>query len=360
MHIPDGMLDTKTFATMWAGAVAGLGYAAYWTRKHFDSSKVVLMAVLAALVFALQMLNFPIAGGTSGHFGGGALAGILLGAWPGAIVMTGVLLVQALLFGDGGVTTLGANIVNMGVIPCFVGTLSYQLSQRIGKGSISKIAGAAAGAFLAVVCSSVAVAIELWASGSAQFIAALSAMAFWHVLIGIGEAVVTGGIIAYVAKARSQILEESAQGSKASTRSVVTVLAVLTLAAAGLSFLASSHPDGLEYVYFEMGIGTAPIPEETLIPAPIPDYVLPGVENEALSVIGAGIIGAIITGALIWAIALGFSRRKRHGDDSGSSDSDGADNDVKASAGGTNAGPAGSCPKCLEESPAFIDHQGRR
>jgi len=303
------MLDTKTFSTLWVGAGAGIAYAAYWIRKNFDSSKVVLMAVMAALIFALQMLNFPIAGGTSGHFAGGALAGIMLGAWPGAIVMTGVLVIQALFFGDGGITTLGANIVNLGIIGCFAGALIYQLFQRISRSYISKITGAFVGALIAVVSSSVFVALELWISGSAQFTAALTAMVFWHTIIGIGEGVITGGIIAYVAKVRPQILEEGVQNSKGSLKSVVVVFSILALLAAGLSFLASAYPDGLEYVYFEMGIGTAPVAEETLIPALMPSYLLPGVSNELFSSIGAGIVGTLVTGALIWAAALGLSRK---------------------------------------------------
>jgi len=308
VHIPDGMLDTKTFGTLWVGAAGGIAYASYWIRKNFDSSKVVLMAVMAALIFALQMLNFPIAGGTSGHFAGGALAGIMLGAWPGAIVMTGVLLIQALFFGDGGITTLGANIVNLAIIGCFAGSLIYQLFQRISKGSASKIAGASVGAFLAVVLSSVAVALELWASGSAQFLAALTAMVFWHTIIGIGEGIITGGIIAYVVKVRPQILEEGAQNSKGTFKSVALVFGVVALIAAGLSFLASAYPDGLEYVYHEMGIGTAPIAEASLVPAPLFEYMLPGVQNNLLARIGAGIVGTLVAGVLIWAVAVSLSR----------------------------------------------------
>ncbi|MDR0888951.1 MAG: energy-coupling factor ABC transporter permease, partial [Coriobacteriales bacterium] len=186
MHIPDGMLDTKTWAVCWAGGAGVIGYASYWIRKRFDSAKIVLAAVLAALIFALQMLNFPVAAGTSGHFVGGAAAGILLGSWPATIVMSAVLVIQALVFGDGGITTLGANIINMGVISPFVGVAIYQLVQRISTSYGAKITGAAIGSFVAVVCSAAVCSIELWVSGNAQFFVTLSAMVFWHCLIGIG------------------------------------------------------------------------------------------------------------------------------------------------------------------------------
>ena len=316
MHIPDGMLDTKTFSTLCVGAAAGVGYAGYWVRKNFDSSKIVLMAVMAALIFALQMLNFPIAGGTSGHFTGGALVGIMLGAWPGAIVMTGVLLIQALFFGDGGITSLGANIMNLAIIGVFTGALVYQVFQRISKSLTGKIIGSFLGAFLAVVFSAAAVALQLWASGNAQFLAALSAMTFWHAIIGVGEGIITAGIIVYIAKVRPKILDEGAQSSKDSFKSVAVVFSVVALLAAGLSFLASTHPDGLEFVYFEEGVGTAELAEETLIASPMPDYALPGVENEALAIAGAGIIGTLLTGVLIWALALALSRKNKKKDSS--------------------------------------------
>jgi cobalt/nickel transport system permease protein len=304
------MLDTKTWATLWAGAAGSVGYAGYWIRKHFDKSKIVLMAVLAALIFGLQMLNFPIAGGTSGHFGGGALAGILLGSWPACIVISAVLLVQAVFFADGGITAMGANIVNMGVIGAFVAPVVYNGFQKISKAYWSKIVGAFLGAFLALVLSSAAVAIELWISNSAQFFSALTAMVGWHSLIAIGEGLITAGIVAYVAKVRPQILDEGAEQTKTSIKSVSIVLGVLALLATGFSFLASSFPDGLEYVYFEMGIGTAPIPEGTIIPSPMPDYVMPGIPHEILAGVSAGIIGAIITGVLLWAVLQLISYRK--------------------------------------------------
>ena len=309
MHIPDGMLDAKTFTTLWAGGAGGIGYASWWIRKNLDASKVVLMAVLAALIFGLQMLNFPIAAGTSGHFAGGALAGILLGAWPASIVMSAVLLVQALFFGDGGITTLGANIVNMGIIAPFTGVLIYRLFQRLKSNYASKIIGAFTGAFLAVVASSVLVALELWISNRAQFFAALSAMVFWHALIGIAEAFVTAGIIAYIAKVRPQLLDSEPSQGRTSLKSVSVVLGVVALAATGLSFLAVTYPDGLEFVYFDSGIGEQFEGSAYVSMAPLSDYLLPGVGNDVLATIGAGIIGVVLSGAVIFAVATLLSRR---------------------------------------------------
>ncbi|MCL1879505.1 MAG: PDGLE domain-containing protein [Actinomycetia bacterium] len=310
MHIPDGMLDPKTFGTLWAGAAGAIGYASVWVRRHFDSSRIVLMAVLASLIFAFQMLNFPIAGGTSGHFVGASLAGILLGSWPAAIVMSAVLIIQCLFFGDGGVTALGANIINMGVIGAFLAPLIYRLVCRIHPGYLTKLLGAGIGAFCSVVVTSAVVALELWISGSAQFFAVLGAMTFWHVFIGIGEGIITAGIVAYVARVRPAILEGGEDSNRRSTASVAVVFGVLALAGSVFSFLASTHPDGLEYVYETMGIGTAPLPESPLLSSPMQDYLLPGVANDQLAGIGAAIIGTVIVGLAVWALALGLVRRR--------------------------------------------------
>ncbi|MCL1890742.1 MAG: PDGLE domain-containing protein [Coriobacteriia bacterium] len=321
MHIPDGMLDPKTFGTLWAGGAGSIGYASWWIRKNLDGSKIVLMAVLAALIFGLQMLNFPIAAGTSGHFAGGALAGILLGAWPACIVMSAVLLVQALFFGDGGITTLGANIVNLGIIAPFVGAFIYELFQRVRSGYASKIAGAFTGAFVAVVVSSAAVALELWASNNAQFFAALGAMTFWHTIIGVGEGIITAGLIAYVAKVRPQLLgDEGALHTKRSLKSICVVLGALALIAAGLSFLASTSPDGLEFVYFDSGVGAEFEEGAHAAAAPMSDYLLPGVGSELLAGIGAGIVGVVLTGALILGLVVVLKRRAGGRDRTGERD----------------------------------------
>jgi len=310
MHIPDGMLDTKTFSTLWGGAAASIGYASYWVRKNFNEKKIVLMAVLGALIFALQMLNFPVAGGTSGHFVGAALAGILLGSWPGVIVMTAVLLIQALFFGDGGITTLGANIINMAVIGVFIGPFIYHLITRFSSNLSLKIVGAAIGSWLSVVLSAAAVAIELWISGSAQFFVALSSMVFWYAIIGVGEAIITAGIVVYIAKVRPEIVEEGHQQMQKSWVSVSVVLSVITVIAVGLSFLASSYPDGLEFVYFNMGIGSTSVSPTSLLPAPLSNYLVSGITNNVASGIAAGIIGIILTGLVLLAVARLLARHR--------------------------------------------------
>lgn len=307
MHIPDGMLDTKTWVTCWAGGAGAVAYASTWVKHRFDDSKTVLMAVLAALIFALQMLNFPVAGGTSGHFGGGVLAALVLGPWPACLVMTAVLLIQAVLFGDGGVTALGASIINMAVIAPFVGWTIGRLgakvtNSRLGRGAVAFVA-AWAGVFL----SALAVGIELWASGRAEFFSVIGAMGFWHALIGIGEGAITAGIVTYLAAVRPGLFER-AEREQAPTRSVAVVLGVLAVAAAGLSFLASEHPDGLEFVYFEQGVGAA-FPDRALIDGPFPDYVIVGIPDTTLAGVAAGIMGLVVTGLLVLALTRVLTRR---------------------------------------------------
>lgn len=303
MHIPDGMLSNATVAATGATSAGFVGYAVAWVRKHVDQRRVVLMAVLAALIFALQMLNFPVAGGTSGHFAGGALAGIMLGPWPAVIVMTTVLLVQALIFADGGVLALGANILNLGVIAPFVGFGIWHVALRLRDSFWPKVAGAFVAGWVACVVSALAAAFEIWVSGNAQFALVMGAMGFWHALIGIGEGVVTAGIVAYVLRVRPELL--GASQSAHSYRRVALGLATVALLAVALSFFASSLPDGLEYVYFEQGVGQE-LADQATVPGPIPDYVVPGVSNEVLAGILAGLVGVIVVGVILYGLASGI------------------------------------------------------
>ncbi len=309
VHIPDGMLDSKTWITTWAGSAGVLGFAVREVRRRLTDSRLVLMAVLAALIFALQMLNFPVAGGTSGHFAGGAAAAIILGPWPAVLVMSCVLIVQALMFADGGITALGANMVNMAIVGPFIGWWLYTMLTRAsasrGRRTVAAFASAWAGCFSAALSAG----LMLWISGRVPLGAALGAMGFWHAIIGVGEGLITAGLVSYLLSVRPDLLNASAESRKVSMWPVTATLGITALVAAGLSFLASSHPDGLEFIYFEKGLG-AKFAEKTLVNSPMPDYVLPGIGNESLAGILAGVVGLVITGALLYAAVSAVRARR--------------------------------------------------
>ncbi|MBI5232480.1 MAG: energy-coupling factor ABC transporter permease [Coriobacteriales bacterium] len=312
MHIPDGMLSNATVAATGATSVGFVGYAVAWVRKHLDQQRVVLMAVMAALIFALQMLNFPVAGGTSGHFAGGAAAGILLGPWPAVIVMTTVLFVQALVFADGGVLALGANVLNMAVIGPFVGFAVWKAIVSLGRGRVTKVVAAFIAAWVAAVASALAAGVEIWASGNANFTAVMSAMGIWHSLIGLGEGAITAGLVAYVLKVRPDLVGgDDRRMTQLSIRPLAIGLALLSVCGVALSWLASTHPDGLEFVYFEQGVG-ARFKEVTLLKGLAPDYVLPGIANDTLAGVLAGLVGIVVVGALLFA-AGSAARQSRKG-----------------------------------------------
>ncbi|GFN33770.1 energy-coupling factor ABC transporter permease [Paenibacillus xylaniclasticus] len=197
MHIPDGFLDAKTWMT---ATVAGAGAVSYSLRKSrlsLEPSKIPMVALIGAFVFAAQMINFPIAGATSGHFLGGAMTSILFGPWIGTIVMTAVLLVQAIVFQDGGVTVLGANILCTGFIGCFTGYGIYMLGMKMLKGR-GRAAFTFLSAWMSIVAAASGVALLLALSGTFELATALKAMVGWHMLIGIGEGLITMLVTGYL------------------------------------------------------------------------------------------------------------------------------------------------------------------
>lgn len=311
MHIPDGMLSTPVAGATGLGAAGFAAYAVGWVRKHMDPRRVVLMAVMAALVFALQMLNFPVAAGTSGHFAGGTAAAILVGPWPAVILMTTVLGVQAVLFADGGLVAAGANVLNLGVIAPFVGYAVWRAGTHLRDTRGARAVSAFAGAWLSTVVAALAVAVELWLSGRASLPLVASAMGFWHALIGIGEGAVTAGLIGYLGTIRPDLVDSRRDGSAEGLRGVVIGLGLLALVSVGLSFLASSKPDGLEWVYSQRQLGR-PFAQPDLFHSPLPDYLVPGLTNERLAGVLAGIVGVLVTGAALWvAFARGRQRDGR-------------------------------------------------
>lgn len=309
MHIPDGMLDTKTVTATWVAAVPALAWATRKVRAAGSDGRLVLMAVLSGAVFALQMLNFPVAGGTSGHFAGGALAAILLGPWPAMLVLTAVLVVQAFVFGDGGVTALGANIVTMAIVAPTVGWWVYSLSVRVSDTRAGRTVGAFAAAWAATMAAAVVAALLIWASGAALLVPVMGTMAFWHAIIGVGEGLVTAGLVAYVFAVRPDLMKADSEVLRPGA--LAASLGALALAAAAGSLFASRYPDGLERVASTLGFLNA-----TRAPGargPLAGYLMPGVSNEALAGVLAGIAGVIVTAALAYAAVRSLRGGRRAG-----------------------------------------------
>lgn len=207
MHIPDGFLSTPVAAT--AGVVAaGAVYAAVKrSERTLDDRAVPLVGVTAAFVFAAQMLNFPVAGGTSGHLLGAALAVTLLGPSTACLVLTVVVALQAFVFADGGISALGANVVNMAVIGVATATAVLLAGRRLTRGSdAGLLAATAVAAWISVVVASGAVAVELALSGTVPMGTVLPAMLGVHALIGVGEAVVTVAAAGAVLAARPDLV----------------------------------------------------------------------------------------------------------------------------------------------------------
>jgi cobalt/nickel transport system permease protein len=206
MHIPDGFLNVATVATTYAVSAGGVGYAVKEANKKLKEKHVPLMGVMAAFIFAAQMLNFPIAGGTSGHLIGAALAAILLGPWASVLIMSCVLIAQSLIFQDGGLLALGANIFNMGIVAVFSAYFVYRLTTAVlGDNKKGRLIGGFVGAWASVLLASLACAIELAVSGASPWTVALPAMTGIHALIGIGEGIITGVALSLVLATRADL-----------------------------------------------------------------------------------------------------------------------------------------------------------
>jgi len=206
MHIPDGFLAANTWVPAWVISVGGLGYCVKRASEALKDKMVPLMGVMAAFIFAAQMLNFPVAAGTSGHLLGGVLAAVLLGPYAGAVVIAVVLAVQCLVFQDGGLTALGANILNMSFIGTMGGYIIYSLIRKTIGDNKGILMGAAIAAWVSVVLASSACAIELAVSGTSPLKIVLPAMVLVHMLIGIGEAIISVFVLSFVLKTRPDLI----------------------------------------------------------------------------------------------------------------------------------------------------------
>lgn len=305
MHIPDGFLSLPVALALWVASMVFIGIAIRRLEASLSEGEIPLMGILAAAIFAGQMLNFSVTGGTSGHLLGAALATILLGPYPAMLVMTAVVSVQALLFQDGGLVVMGANLFNMAIVGVWVAYAVYSLIRRLtGETRAGLLAGGFAAAWSSIFAAALACALQLALSGTSPANLAVPAMGGIHALIGIGEGLITVGALAFIYAARRDLLAREGR-SQTVNRPVWLGGGLIALTLVVFSPLASSHPDGLEWVAEQLQfIETARPPLFEIIP----DYLVPGISNEALATILAGIIG--LAAVSLAAMSAGLARRR--------------------------------------------------
>jgi cobalt/nickel transport system permease protein len=209
VHIPDGFINAPTSLAAGAVAAGGVGVSLRRAAETLQEKQAPLAGLIAAYIFAVQMLNFPVAAGTSGHLLGGALAAVLVGPWAGALCVSVVLLVQGLLFADGGLSALGLNIVNMALVTAWGGYAVFLLLRRAlpaAKTSVTVSAGVAAG--ISVVLASLAFVVEyaIGGNGGASVGTVFAAMVGVHTLIGIGEGIITALTVGVVLGVRPDLV----------------------------------------------------------------------------------------------------------------------------------------------------------
>jgi cobalt/nickel transport system permease protein len=301
MHIPDGFLSLPIALFCWGATIVLLAMAIRRTRDELGERQVPLMGVMAAFIFAAQMINFPVAGGTSGHLLGGALAAITLGPWAGMLVMASVIGVQGLLFQDGGLVVMGANILNMGLLAVLIGYGLYRGVAGQSRGVRLTVAGVAA--WLSVMTAALATSLELWLSGTSALRIVIPAMLGVHALIGTGEALITVAALAFIMQTRPDLLEAKAEARGG--RGWVVAGLIVSLIVVFLAPLASADPDGLERVAIDLGFIGHGVGASYQI---LPDYTIPLLGETALSTILAGAIGMLVVAALT-VIAVRLLRR---------------------------------------------------
>jgi cobalt/nickel transport system permease protein len=293
LHVPDGLLSLPVAVLCWIVSALLILLAVRRSKGELGERQVPLMGVMAAFIFAAQMINFPVAGGTSGHLLGGALAAITLGPWAAMLVMTSVIMVQALLFQDGGLVVMGANILNMGLLTVLLSYGLYRATAGRSRGVRLGVAGLAA--WLSVMAAALATALQLWLSGTARLDIVVPAMLFVHALIGIGEALITVAALAFILRTRPDLVEAHTPTRRGGKGWIVVGL-LLSLAVVALAPLASADPDGLERVAHNLGF--LDLSRE----APynlLPDYTVPFLGETPLSTILAGALGAMGVAALV-------------------------------------------------------------
>ncbi|MFJ3672249.1 energy-coupling factor ABC transporter permease [Streptomyces sp. NPDC090106] len=336
MHVPDGFINAPVSAAAGVVAAGAVAVSLRGARRELDERTAPLAGLVAAFIFAVQMLNFPVAAGTSGHLLGGALAAILVGPFTGILCVAVVLLMQGILFADGGLTALGVNITVMACVTTVVAYTVFRLLVRVlPQGRRTVTVASFVAALLSVPGAAIAFTLIYWVGGTTDVPIGkvATAMVGVHVLIGLGEAVITALTVGAVIAVRPDLVHgargltrklqlrvngelvdagapEPAPVAARSPRKVwLAGLAASLLLAGVVSFYASANPDGLEKVASDKGID-ANVEEHAAADSPLADYGVKDVENARLSGGLAGVIGVgvtIVAGTgVFWAV-----RRRR-------------------------------------------------
>ncbi|MFF9039523.1 energy-coupling factor ABC transporter permease [Streptomyces sp. NPDC014892] len=350
MHVPDGFINAPVSAVAGVVAAGAVAVSLRGARRELDERTAPLAGLVAAFIFAVQMLNFPVAAGTSGHLLGGALAAILVGPYTGVLCVSVVLLMQGILFADGGLTALGVNITIMGVVTSVVGYAVFRALVRILPRTRRSITASAFVAALISVPASAAAFTLVYAIGGTTDVpigSVLTAMVGVHTLIGIGEAAITAATVGAVVAVRPDLVHGArgltaplklrvngelvdapatapatqpagAPAAARSTRKVILAgLGVSLLLAGVVSFYASADPDGLEKVAADKGFD-AKVEDHAAADSPLADYGVEGLSDARLAGGLAGVIGVGVTvvagTGIFWAV-----RKRRAGEDDAAS-----------------------------------------
>ncbi|MEW6360459.1 MAG: energy-coupling factor ABC transporter permease [Planctomycetota bacterium] len=328
MHMANELLTPGVAAGFVGLSAAGVGYSSWRMRRSMDESKIPLMGVMGAFVFAAQMVNFQILPGSSGHLGGGALLAILLGPAAATLVMSAILIVQCLVFNDGGLLALGTNIFNLGILPCYLGYGIYRLilgrDRDISSGRLYLACFVAT--FLGMLSGAAMVPIQVALSGvsAVPFGKFFAVMIGVHIIIAAVEGAVTFAVVLFVHRMRPSLVLEGAQVEGIMSRRAVagTILLVALVTAAFLSLVASGLPDGLEYV-----LGKRMVVDESRVSksaiavtefqdrtAPAPGYSRRVAEGEEAGpgwTSLSGIVGSMIVLVILYGAAVLLRQRRK-------------------------------------------------
>ncbi|MFF4417421.1 energy-coupling factor ABC transporter permease [Streptosporangium sp. NPDC001559] len=334
MHVPDGFFNAAVSISAGAVAAAGVGICLRGARKELDDKTAPMAGLVAAFIFAVQMLNFPVAAGTSGHLLGGTLAAILVGPYTAVLCVAVVLLVQGFFFADGGLTALGVNITLMGIVAVLAGWAVFRLITSRARGKATVVAGAFVAALVSVPVSAISFALLFWIGGTAPIEVGTVAMAMGgvHVLIGIGEGLITAVTVSTVLAVRPDLVYgarglaaplvlRGADGAATTVDTAPRVTAprrigwflpagvlVAALLAGIVSFYASSSPDGLERVAEDKGF-SGQAGDHALGDQPLADYgEVGGIPVGVAGLVGVGVTLAV-GGGLFFAV-----RRRNQGE----------------------------------------------